>query len=182
MGNLSNFVKRVRDIMRNDAGINGDAQRIEQIAWMLFLKVYDSKEDEWNTTFDSKESYQSIIPESCRWRNWAHAKNGKGMTGDTLLEFVNNTLFPTLKKLPVDASTPIKKAIVQTTFADANNYMKDGVLLRQIINEIDDIKFDEYEESRVFAGIYETILRELQSAGSAGDSIRHALLLILWRR
>lgn len=127
MGNLSNFVKRVRDIMRNDAGINGDAQRIEQIAWMLFLKVYDSKEDEWNTTFDSKESYQSIIPESCRWRNWAHAKNGKGMTGDTLLEFVNNTLFPTLKKLPVDASTPIKKAIVQTTFADANNYMKDGV-------------------------------------------------------
>lgn len=169
MGNLSNFVKRVRDIMRNDAGINGDAQRIEQIAWMLFLKVYDSKEDEWNTTFDSKESYQSIIPESCRWRNWAHAKNGKGMTGDTLLEFVNNTLFPTLKKLPVDASTPIKKAIVQTTFADANNYMKDGVLLRQIINEIDDIKFDEYEESRVFAGIYETILRELQSAGSAGE-------------
>jgi len=169
MGNLSNFVKRVRDIMRNDAGINGDAQRIEQIAWMLFLKVYDSKEDEWNTTFDSKESYQSIIPESCRWRNWAHAKNGKGMTGDTLLEFVNNTLFPTLKKLPVDASTPIKKAIVQTTFADANNYMKDGVLLRQIINEIDDIKFDEYEESRVFAEIYETILRELQSAGSAGE-------------
>lgn len=147
MGNLSNFVKRVRDIMRNDAGINGDAQRIEQIAWMLFLKVYDSKEDEWNTTFDSKESYQSIIPESCRWRNWVDAKNGKGMTGDTLLEFVNNTLFPTLKKLPVDASTPIKKAIVQTTFADANNYMKDGVLLRQIINEIDDIKFDEYEES-----------------------------------
>ena len=71
MGNLSNFVKRVRDIMRNDAGINGDAQRIEQIAWMLFLKVYDSKEDEWNTTFDSKESYQYIIPESCRWRNWA---------------------------------------------------------------------------------------------------------------
>ena len=102
------------------------------------------------------------------------------MTGDTLLEFVNNTLFPTLKKLPVDASTPIKKAIVQTTFADANNYMKDGVLLRQIINEIDDIKFDEYEESRVFAGIYETILRELQSAGSAGEF--YTLLLILWRR
>ena len=81
MGNLSNFVKRVRDIMRNDAGINGDAQRIEQIAWMLFLKVYDSKEDEWNTTFDSKESYQSIIPESCRWRNWAHAKNGRYSLG-----------------------------------------------------------------------------------------------------
>lgn len=169
MGNLSNFVKHVRDIMRNDAGINGDAQRIEQIAWMLFLKVYDSKEDEWDTNFDSEESYQSIIPEPCRWRNWAHAENGKGMTGDTLLEFVNNTLFPTLKKLPVDASTPINKAIVQTTFADANNYMKDGVLLRQVIDAINDIKFEEYEESRVFAGIYETILRELQSAGSAGE-------------
>ena len=116
MGNLSNFVKRVRDIMRNDAGINGDAQRIEQIAWMLFLKVYDTKEDDWEW---SEKDYQSIIPEPCRWRNWAHDENGKGITGDTLLEFVNNTLFPTLKKLPVDASTPIKKAIVQTTFADA---------------------------------------------------------------
>ena len=129
MGNLSNFVKRVRDIMRNDAGINGDAQRIEQIAWMLFLKVYDAKENDWE--WDEKD-YQSIIPEPCRWRNWAHDESGKGITGDTLLEFVNNTLFPTLKKLPVDASTPIKKAIVQTTFADANNYMKDGVLLRHL--------------------------------------------------
>ena len=146
MGNLSNFVKRVRDIMRNDAGINGDAQRIEQIAWMLFLKVYDAKENDWE--WDEKD-YQSIIPEPCRWRNWAHDENGKGITGDTLLEFVNNTLFPTLKKLPVDASTPIKKAIVQTTFADANNYMKDGVLLRQIINEIDDIKFDEFSSSNL---------------------------------
>ena len=91
------------------------------------------------------------------------------MTGDTLLEFVNNTLFPTLKKLPVDASTPIKKAIVQTTFADANNYMKDGVLLRQIINLIDEIDLSDYDESHAFAEIYETILKELQSAGSAGE-------------
>lgn len=166
MGNLSNFVKRVRDIMRNDAGINGDAQRIEQIAWMLFLKVYDTKEGEWDIL---EENYQSIIPENCRWCNWAYDKNGKGMTGDTLLEFVNNTLFPTLKKLPVDASTPIKKAIVQTTFADANNYMKDGVLLRQIINLIDEIDLSDYDESHAFAEIYETILKELQSAGSAGE-------------
>ena len=85
------------------------------------------------------------------------------------MEFINNTLFPTLKKLPVDASTPIKKAIVQTTFADANNYMKDGVLLRQVIDKVDDIKFEDYEESRAFAEIYETILKELQSAGSAGE-------------
>ena len=166
MGNLSNFVKRIRDVMRNDAGINGDAQRIEQIAWMLFLKVYDAKEDDW--VWD-ESSYQSILPEPCRWRNWAHDENGKGMTGDTLLEFVNNTLFPTLKKLPVDASTPIKKAIVQTTFADANNYMKDGVLLRKVINYIDDIDFSEYKERHAFAEIYETILKELQSAGSAGE-------------
>lgn len=166
MGNLSSFVKRVRDIMRNDAGINGDAQRIEQIAWMLFLKVYDTKEGEWDIL---EENYRSIIPENCRWCNWAYDENGKGMTGDTLLEFVNNTLFPTLKKLPVDTSTPIKKAIVQTTFADANNYMKDGVLLRQIINLIDEIDLSDYDESHAFAEIYETILKELQSAGSAGE-------------
>lgn len=120
MGNMSNFVKRVRDIMRNDAGINGDAQRIEQIAWILFLKVYDAKEQDWEW---DEEGYQSIIPEKCRWRNWGHDEDGKGMTGDILLDFVNNTLFPTLKNLPVNADTPIKKAIVQTTFADANNYM-----------------------------------------------------------
>ena len=166
MGNLSNFVKRVRDIMRNDAGINGDAQRIEQIAWMLFLKVYDAKENDWE--WDEKD-YQSIIPEPCRWRNWAHDENGKGITGDTLLEFINNTLFPTLKKLPVDASTPIKKAIVQTTLADANNYMKDGVLLRQVINVIDELDLSDYAESHAFGEIYETILKELQSAGSAGE-------------
>ena len=131
MRNLSGFVKRLRDIMRQDAGINGDAQRIEQITWLLFLKVYDAKEQDWK--FDD-EDYQSIIPVPCRWDNWAHDdKSGQAMTGDTLLDFVNNTLFPTLKTLPVDASTPIRQAIVQSTFADANNYMKDGVLLRQVI-------------------------------------------------
>lgn len=167
MANLSGFVKRIRDIMRNDAGINGDAQRIEQIAWMLFLKVYDAKEQDWEW---DDEDYVSIIPDECRWQNWAHDdKSGSAMTGDQLLNFVNNTLFPTLKKLPVDASTPIKKAIVQTTFADANNYMKDGVLLRQVINVIDELQLDDYEESHAFGEIYETILKELQSAGSAGE-------------
>ena len=167
MGNLTGFVKRLRDIMRNDAGINGDAQRIEQIAWMLFLKVYDAKEKDWE--WDDGD-YQSIIPEECRWQNWAHDdKSGTAMTGDKLLDFVNNTLFPTLKRLPVDASTPIKKAIVQTTFADANQYMKDGVLLRQVLNVIDKLYFSDYEESHAFVEIYETILKELQSAGSAGE-------------
>ena len=152
--------------MRNDAGINGDAQRIEQIAWMLFLKVYDAKEQDWEW---DDEDYESIIPDECRWSNWAHDETGKGITGDTLLNFVNNTLFPTLKNLPVDASTPIKKAIVQTTFADANNYMKDGVLLRQVINVIDELDLSDYEESHAFGEIYESILKELQSAGSAGE-------------
>ena len=167
MSNLSGFVKRIRDIMRNDAGINGDAQRIEQIAWMLFLKVYDAKEQDWEWDDDA---YESIIPEECRWQNWAvDDRSGTAMTGDKLLNFVNNTLFPTLKTLPVDASTPIKKAIVQTTFADANNYMKDGVLLRQVINIIDELQLDDYEESHAFGEIYESILKELQSAGSAGE-------------
>lgn len=167
MSNLSGFVKRLRDIMRNDAGINGDAQRIEQIAWMLFLKVYDAKEQDWEMDDDD---YTSIIPDNCRWANWAHDdKSGSAITGDTLLNFVNNILFPTLKGLPVTAKTPIKKAIVQTTFADANNYMKDGVLLRQVINIIDELDLGDYEESHAFGEIYETILKELQSAGSAGE-------------
>ena len=157
MANLSGFVKRLRDIMRND----------EQIAWMLFLKVYDTKEQDWEW---AEDNYVSIIPEACRWANWAHDdRSGRAMTGERLLDFVNNTLFPTLKHLPVDASTPIKKAIVQTTFADANNYMKDGVLLRQVINVIDELDLSDYEESHAFGEIYETILRELQSAGSAGE-------------
>ncbi|MGM9561600.1 MAG: N-6 DNA methylase [Phascolarctobacterium sp.] len=181
MSNLSGFVKRIRDIMRNDAGINGDAQRIEQIAWMLFLKVYDTKEQDWEFNDDD---YESIIPENCRWANWAaDDKSGKAMTGDKLLNFVNNTLFPVLQGkdvkdaagntlvegIKVDATTPIKKAIVQSTFADANNYMKDGVLLRQLINVIDELQLDDYEESHAFGEIYETILKELQSAGSAGE-------------
>ena len=92
-----------------------------------------------------------------------------GVTADDLLDFVNNTLFPTLKNLPVDASTPIRQAIVQTTFSDANNYMKDGVLLRQVVNVIDELDFSDYAESHAFGEIYETILKELQSAGSAGE-------------
>ena len=180
MSNLSTFVKRLRDIMRNDAGINGDAQRIEQIAWMLFLKVYDAKEQDWEL---EEDDYASIIPEPCRWSNWAvDDRSGSAMTGDTLLQFVNNVLFPVLKGneakdaagtvipgVTVTPETPIKKAIVRTTFEDANNYMKDGVLLRQVLNVIDDLDLGDYEESHAFGEIYETILKELQSAGSSGE-------------
>ena len=153
--------------MRNDAGINGDAQRIEQIAWMLFLKVYDAKEQDWEF---SEDDYVSIIPDACRWQNWAvDDHSGRALTGDPLLDFVNNTLFPTLKNLEVTPETPIRKSIVRTTFEDANQYMKDGVLLRQVINTIDELDLSDTQESHAFGEIYETILKELQSAGSSGE-------------
>ncbi len=160
---VGGFVKKIRDIMRMDAGISGDAQRIEQLVWILFLKVYDSKEENWE--FDDDE-YESIIPEECRWRNWAEDQS---LTGDKLLDFVNNKLFSTLKNLQVNAETPIKKSIVLSTFEDANNYMKDGVYLRQIINVVNEIDFEDTKESHAFGDIYETILKELQAAGSAGE-------------
>ena len=180
MAMQSGFIKRIRDIMRMDAGINGDAQRIEQMVWMLFLKVYDAKEDDWEL---NEDNYESIIPEDLRWRNWAKAdSNGHAMTGDKLLNFVNNTLFPVLKGndvkegdtivyegIKVTPDTPIKKAIVKLTFEDANNYMKDGVYLRQVIDIIDEIEFDDVKESHAFGFVYEEILRELQSAGSSGE-------------
>ena len=164
---LSNFVKRIRNIMRNDAGINGDAQRIEQMAWMLFLKVYDEKENDWELDDDD---YKSIIPEECRWRNWAHDDgSGNALTGDELLSFVNNTLFVKLKNIEVTPTTPIRQAIVKTTFEDANQYMKDGVQLRQVLNVIDGLNLGDYGESHAFGEIYESILKEMQSAGSSGE-------------
>ena len=180
MAMQSGFIKRIRDIMRMDAGINGDAQRIEQMVWMLFLKVYDAKEDDWEL---NEDNYESIIPKDLRWRNWAKAdSNGHAMTGDKLLNFVNNTLFPVLKGndvkegdtiiyegIKVTPATPIKKAIVKSTFEDANNYMKDGVYLRQVIDVIDEIEFDDVKASHAFGFVYEEILRELQSAGSSGE-------------
>lgn len=164
---LGSFVKTIRNIMRGDAGINGDAQRIEQMTWMLFLKVYDEKESTWE--FDDP-SYKSIIPEDLRWRNWAvDHKDGQALTGDALLSLVNNRLFPELKKLPITEDTPIRKSIVQQVFEDENNYMKDGTLLRQVINVINEIDFGSYSDRHAFGEIYEEILRSLQSAGSAGE-------------
>lgn len=164
---ISSFVKNFSNIMRNDSGVNGDAQRIEQMVWILFLKVYDAKEADWE--FD-EDNFQSIIPENCRWRNWAvDDRSGSAMTAEELLDFINNTLFPTLKGLEVTPTTPIKKAIVRTVFEDANQYMKDGVLLRQVINVVDDIDFGNYTESHAFGDIYETILKDIQAAGNAGE-------------
>ena len=164
---ISNFVKRIQDVMRNDSGVNGDAQRIEQIVWILFLKIYDAKEETWELLNDN---YKSIIPEGLKWRDWAvDRKDGDALTGDALLDFVNNTLFATLKNLEIDVDTPMSQVIVRYAFEDANNYQKDGVLLRQVVNIIDEIDFTEYKERHEFGTIYESFLKDLQSAGNAGE-------------
>ncbi len=164
---LNNLVKRLQDVMRNDAGINGDAQRIEQIVWILFLKIYDAKEQEWELIDDN---YHSILPDFLRWQNWAKDnKDGKAMTGDELLNFVNNELFPALKNLPISAEILMNQKIIRAAFEDNNNYMKNGILLRQVINIIDEINFEQYQERHAFGDIYENILKSLQSAGNAGE-------------
>lgn len=161
------FVKRIQDITRKDAGVNGDAQRIEQMSWMLFLKIYDSREEIWEI---EQDDYESIIPEKLKWRNWAHSKKGEQvLTGDDLLDFVNNELFKGLKELEITPDMPIRKQIVKSAFEDANNYMKDGVLLRQVINVIDEVDFQDPEDRHLFNDIYESILKDIQSAGNAGE-------------
>lgn len=165
---VSSLVKKIQNIMREDAGVNGNAQRIEQMVWIFFLKIYDAKEEEWELV---QEDYESVIPENLKWRNWAvdHA-DGSALTGTALLSFVNNELFPTLSKLPLTPQTTNGQAIVRYAFESAHNYMQDGILLRRVINEINDsVDFTEYRELHAFAEIYETILKDLQAAGQAGE-------------
>lgn len=164
---LGTFVKNIQNIMRGDSGVNGDAQRIEQLTWLLFLKIYAKKEEEWEL-FD--DNYKSILPEECKWENWAVDKvDGKSLTEDKLLTFVNEKLFKQLKNIKLPADAPIKHRILKDVFASTNQYMKDGVLLRQLINEINKIDFDNIKELHAFGEIYETILKSLQSAGNAGE-------------
>src|SRR5574344_125356 len=168
---VNNIVKRLQNIMRQDAGINGDAQRIEQMTWMFFLKVYDTQEETWEYKASKEHKpFDSIIPEELRWRNWAiDEKDGNALTGDALLTFINDKLFPTLKGLEVTRETPRSKAIVKEVFEDLNQYMKNGILLRQVINVINEIEFDDAEDRHMFGDIYEGILKDLQSAGNAGE-------------
>ncbi len=168
---VNNIIKRLQSIMRQDAGINGDAQRIEQMVWMFFLKVYDTQEETWEyKAFKEKRTFESIIPEELRWRNWAiDNKDGLALTGDALLSFINNNLFPTLKNLSVTRETPRSKSIVKEVFEDLNQYMKNGTLLRQVINVINEIEFDDADDRHMFGDIYEGILKDLQSAGNAGE-------------
>lgn len=161
---IGNFIKSLQDVMRKDAGINGDAQRIEQIVWLLFLKIFETKEEEWEL---EEENYQEIIPNKYRWNNWA--SDEEGITGDELLEFVE-TLFKDLKNMEVDEYSDSRKILVKEFFKDTHNYMKSGTLLRQVINIVNkDAIFDDYEERHAFNDVYETILRDLQSAGNAGE-------------
>jgi len=161
---ISTTIKSIQDIMRKDVGVDGDAQRISQIVWMIFLKIFDDREME-NELMD--DNYKSPIPEKYRWRNWA--ADPEGITGDELLEFVNNALFKTLKDLQIKSDEDKRGLLVRSLFEDAYNYMKSGTLMRQVINKINEIDFNSSEDRHLFNDIYEKILKDLQSAGNSGE-------------
>lgn len=161
MSNLSGIIKSIRNDMREDRGVSGDGQRIEQLGWMLFLKIFDDKDKELELLDDN---YKSPIPEKFKWRNWA--ANDEGMTGDELLNFVDQQLFPTLKEL--SAIDP-RAYMVREVFEGNNNYMKSGINIRKVLNRLNKIDFNKASERHLFGEIYETILQELQSAGDYGE-------------
>ncbi|CEQ06458.1 N-6 DNA methylase [Paeniclostridium sordellii] len=161
---ISNVIKSVQDIMRQDAGVDGDAQRISQLVWMIFLKVFDAKEEEWELEYDD---YESVIPEELRWSSWA--ADDEGITGDELLEFINNRLFKELKEMELGVDSDPKAFFVKAVFEDSYNYMKSGALIRQVINKLNEIDFTASEDRHLFNDIYENILKDLQSAGNSGE-------------
>ena len=169
---LGNTIKAIQDIMRKDAGVDGDAQRIGQLAWMLFLKIYSDLELE--TELDDSK-YKSPTPKKFRWESWAdeEALGKDALTGDALISFINNDLFPKLKELdlsPFSGQARERGALLISVFDDAYNYMKNGTLLRQVINKINqDIDYNSVETRHLFGDIYEQILRDLQNAGNAGE-------------
>lgn len=162
---ITTLIKAIQDIMRKDVGVDGDAQRISQIVWLLFLKIFDDKEDEWQITLPG---YKSPLQGRYRWSNWA--KNPEGETGEDLIDFINNNLFPALKKLATTAGVSAYGKVVGSVFEDAYNYMKSGHLLRQVINTIEEnVNFNKSDDRHLFNDIYEKILADLQSAGNAGE-------------
>jgi type I restriction enzyme M protein len=162
---IATLIKSIQDIMRKDVGVDGDAQRISQIVWLIFLKIFDDKEQEWQLTIPK---YVSPLPSRFRWSNWA--KDAEGMTGDELIDFVNSDLFPALKRLATTAGVSDYGKVVGTVFEDAYNYMKSGTLLRQVINVIEkDVDFNKQSDRHLFNDIYEKLLADLQSAGNAGE-------------
>ena len=165
MSNVSGVIKSIQDIMRKDVGVDGDALRIRQLVWMFFLKILDDREAELELIDDD---FQSPLPEHLRWRSWAADRQGD--TGEKLLDFVNLQLFPKLKgDLPTQGTVGRRAQVVRDVFEEADNYMKSGTLLRQVINKINEIDFNNSEDRHTFGAIYEQILRDLQSAGNAGE-------------
>lgn len=161
MKNLGNIVKTLQNIMRKDPGVSGDAQRIEQLGWMIFLKILDDKDKELELINDD---YVSPIPIELQWRNWA--ADDEGITGEKLLGFIDNELCPKLKDL---RSTNKRTLIVREIFAGTNNYMKNGTIIRQVVNKLNEVDFNSSEDRHIFGDIYETILKNLQSAGNYGE-------------
>jgi type I restriction enzyme M protein len=165
--NVRTTVKSIQDIMRQDVGVDGDAQRISQLCWMFFLKIIDDQDRELEVM---QKGYRSPIPEKLQWRAWA--ADPEGMTGDSLMAFINDKLFPTLKELPgagPGSGMNGRRRVVREVFEDAYNYMKSGQLMRQVINKITAIDFNNLAERQHFGDIYEQILNDLQSAGNAGE-------------
>jgi type I restriction enzyme M protein len=158
-----NIVKSIQDIMRQDVGVDGDAQRISQLCWMFFLKIIDDQDQEME---QMQDEYRSPIPKKYRWRTWA--ADPEGITGEDLLKFINDELFPALKELPVSGKEG-RRRVVRDVFEDAYNYMKSGQLMRQVINKITAVDFNNLKERQHFGDIYEQILNDLQSAGNAGE-------------
>ncbi len=161
---ISATIKSIQDIMRKDAGVDGDAQRIAQLGWMLFLKIFDAREREYTLM---EKGYTSVVPEELRWRTWAD--DPEGITGDELLDFVNDKLFRTLKNLTFAPGADPRGFVIRDVFTDAYNYMKSGTLMRQVINKLNEIDFNRSEDRHLFNDIYEKILKDLQSAGNAGE-------------
>ena len=161
---ISTVIKSIQDIMRKDAGVDGDAQRLGQLSWMLFLKIFDAQEEELEF---EQDNYQAPIPEQYLWRNWA--ADSQGLTGDALLEFINADLFPSLKELSAPIDTNPRGFVAKEAFSDAFNYMKNGTLLRQVINKLNEIDFGNSQERHLFGDMYEQILKDLQAAGNAGE-------------
>src|SRR5271170_685901 len=157
-------VKSIQDIMRQDVGVDGDAQRISQLCWMFFLKIIDDQDQELELT---RDGYHSPIPDKFHWRNWA--ADPEGITGEALLDFINDELFPALKGLQLTGKPGDRRRVVRDVFEDAYNYMKSGQLLRQVINKINEVDFNNLDERQHFGDIYEQILTDLQSAGNAGE-------------
>lgn len=164
MTNITGVIKSIQDIMRKDVGVDGDAQRISQLVWMIFLKILDDREAELELIEDD---FVSPLPEHLRWRNWA--ADPEGDTGEALLDFVNLQLFPKLKELQAQGAVGKRAQVVRSIFDGALNFMKSGTLMRQVINKISEIDFNNTDDRHTFGDIYEKILKDLQSAGNAGE-------------